>query len=433
MAISLASTIFLFFSLLSIYLIPFPHRTADSGSLQVSYLLLLIIISYHFYVSYVSRLYTLGYIFNIVWLVSFWLALLTLAEVQYELTTPFIFFLAISIICFNMSYVAGNGLRIKPPASVVHTLSFLNDSKFLLYFFISALVCIFGYLYEIDEIGFVPILRASEEGFYGNDAPYLSVIHHLSTSLGAISGASLAFFLLSKRYRLAYAVLFFVSTAAAASMLAKNILLLSGAFALAILNFDRYLTVKRLLTIGFFFLLGIVFLMNIRLGDSDYISQYSAIDYDGLPQIFYWINTYLAINVTHLNTYFEFGYTPTYGLSTFQSFTSLLGIKDWAKDIIGLETIHYNGLGGNINVTPLHLTYLTDFGAFGVLAFIPLGFLAAIIDRVYRWRRSYFVCLLFAGLTYSFGLSVFGDFLHPLMVYVAIFFLYIPYIMYRRF
>lgn len=433
MSISLASTLFLAVSLISIYLIPFPHRTIDPESLQLSYLMLLIIVSYHFYVSHVSRLYTLGYIFNIVWLLSFWLALLTLGEVQYELTSPFILFLTLSIILFNASYVLGTGLIRNRQASKFQPPYFFNESRYLLFFYISALVCISGYIYEIYEIGFVPILRAAEEGFYGNDAAYLTLIHHLSTSLGAISGASLAFFLLCKRYRLAYALLFFVSTAAAASMLAKNILLLSVTFAIAILNFYRYLTVKKLVIIGIVFIIGVVLLMNVRLGDSNYIGEYSTIDYDGLPQLFYWINTYLAINITHLNTYFDVGYTPTYGLTTFQSFTSLLGIKDWAKDIIGPEIIHYNGLGGNINVTPLHLSYLTDFGVFGVFAFLPLGLLAATLDKLYKLRTSYFVCLLFAGLTYSLGLSVFGDFLHPLMVYIAIFFLYIPYAMYKRF
>jgi len=112
---------------------------------------------------------------------------------------------------------------------------------------------------------------------------------------------------------------------------------------------------------------------------------------------------------------------------TFQGFISLLGLKSVVADFIGERIVYFNGLGGYINVVPLTHGYLSDFGLFSVFAFIPLGYVSKKVDYYYNLRYSYFVALLFAGFSYALGLSVFGNFIHPLMIYISIFFVFLPF------
>jgi len=405
--------------------ISFPHMTDSEIHLILSFFIFFITTCFLLYSLIFNRYYDLSFYFNVSWGFSVSLALLSLSSVQYELDYGFLFFLAICIFSFNLGYyLIRNNHNISVPN--VNVINVFETLRFKMLFLLIFLICLLGYFYEIYTIGFVPLLTAYDEGFFHNRAGYLSIIHYFSTSLGAVAGASLAFSLITKN-KFFYLIIFIFSFIAVLSLLAKNTVFLFFFFFMSSFVFFKKPTLKKIMLFLAIALFIFLFSSALRTGSSDYIQNYSRIDYYGLPNIFYWINTYFAINVTHLNTYFVEGFTPTYGTDIAGNFISLFFLKDYVDSFVGKRIVYFNGLGGNINVVPLFFVYLSDFD---FLAFIPiffLGMLSGFITNGFVEKRSFVYSLFYGGLLYALSLSVFADYLHRLMVPIAIFLLFIPY------
>jgi len=410
--------------------LPFPYITNSTLHIVLSYLIFLILTIYSLYVFYKKDYYSLLFFYNFVWLFSLSMALLALSSVQYNLTIDYIIFILLTIIFFNLGFLVGSTKKNKVFNSKESRDKIIYDRfLFKFSFLVMIVMCITGYAYEIKEVGFVPLVMAIEEGFFDNRAGFLSIVHYFSTSLGGFAGASLAFFFVARKSKFFYFTLFLITIVAAISLLTKNILFLTIFYFVAIMKYHERLSLKYLVT---FFIVSVGFLLlssAIRTGSYEYIKTYSRIGYHGLPIFFYWINTYFAINITHLNTYLEEGFTRTYGFGTISLFTSLFFLKGYTQEIIGEEIVHYNGLGGQINVVPMLYSYLTDYGFF---AFIPMFFVGLISGYIYlrfKFKKSFFYAIMYGSFAYILALSVFGDFLNRLMVPINAFFLLVPYYM----
>lgn len=417
---------FTFFTLL-----PFPHKTESTFHILLS-LLLFCITSYLFWKHlFLDKLFDLRFLFNSSWLFSISLACLSLSKVQKDLTIDYLIFLLFTIISFNIGYVVKFNRKMQKPTyakpSIYDSHAFLFATAMVL------IICIGGYAYQIDKIGFIPIIKAQEEGFYNNRAEFLSIIHYFSTSLGGLAGMCLGLVFVTSKFKKAFLLLGLVALIGAASLLAKNILFITFFTFISILIFYKKLSSKRLM---YFLASSVGFLLissAVRTGDDSYIKGYSQIDYEFLPSFFYWINTYFAINISHLNTYFTEGYTPTYGTSSINLISSLLFLRTKVEELLGPQIIYYNGLGGYINVRPMIYAYLSDFG---LLGFFPL----AIVGSISRWVSDKFnssdsvvYAFIYSGFAYILALSVFGDFLNRLMIPINILFLSIPVIYYHTF
>ena len=416
--------------------LPFPYITESSPSIIFSIIFFSFFSVYFLRQLFLNNLVDLAFLFNSIWIFSICLSMLALSRVQNTLSISFLIFLFVSLFAFNFGY------RIKYNRKKLNLKTVNNNLNFLLliyesfifkfYFFVILIICISGYLYQIYIIGIIPIISATTDGFYENRAGFLSIIHYFSTSLGAISGTSLAFFLITKKSKLFYGFVFFISFICSVSLLAKNIMFLILFFFFTFLIAHKKINSKQSILYGSIFIFLLLVSSSIRTGSSEYIKMYSQIKFNDLPLFFYWINTYFSINITHLNTYFVNGYTSTFGLGSLKIFTSLFFLKDYVNQIIGDTIIYYNGLGGNINVRPLLYTYLADFG---YLSFIPILILGVFSRRVqdnFKFNRSFLSIILYAGFMYILILSVFGDFLNRLMVPISIFFIYIPYLLARK-
>lgn len=411
-------------------LLPFPHKTDSSLNILFS-LILFLFCSFLFWKNLLSNnLFDLQFLFNSTWIFSISLALLALSKVQNDLTIDFLIFLFFVILFFNLGYYIklkpSNPYDIKLPSRP----NIYDSAYFKLGGIIVLVICVGGYIYQIQQIGFIPILKAQEEGFYDNRAGFLSIIHYFSTSLGGLAGMYLAFFVVTKKSKLFYLIIGLIALVGAASLLAKNILFITFFTFVSILIFYKKLFLKNLILIGATSA-GILLLSSaIRTGSDSYIKIYSQIEYDNLPSFFYWINTYFAINISHLNTYFNEGYSATYGTKSIGLLTSLLFVRTKIQELLGPEIVHYNGLGGYINVVPMLYSYLTDFGIAGFTPMIIIGRISRWVTDRFRNSNSIFYAFLYGGFAYILGLSVFGDFLNRLMIPVNIVFLSIPYLIF---
>ncbi|PMM49033.1 hypothetical protein BCT52_03775 [Vibrio breoganii] len=221
-------------------------------------------------------------------------------------------------------------------------------------------------------------------------------------------------------------IIFIVAFLLSIGLLAKNVLFLFVFFFLGTYLYFRQVSVTKIISLGFLFVAIALISSNLRLGNSEYILIYSRMGNLEIPAILAWYNTYFAVNITHLDTYFTNGYTPTYGLSSMSLLTSLLLLKGPVQELLGNQIIHFNGLGGGVNVNSFLKTYLSDFGVMSSLVLVPLGYLVSHIYKLYMNRKGYFYMLLHCGLIYAVTFSVFGDFFNRLMVYIGIAFILLP-------
>ncbi len=418
----------------------FPNITKSSTKLVLSFTLFcaFLLLSVKNAIIY-NNITSLSYYFNSVWCFSLSLSLLSLSAVQNELSYPFILYVLMYLAMFNLGYAAFSKTRYKKSYLLLNTVNVQQDlrvfqkRRFKVLFSGVLFVCVLGYCYEMYSVGFIPIIQVITAGFYDNRAGFLSVIHYFVTSLGAIAGLSFGIWLVVGRRgkRKVYMCIFLVASVLAASVFAKNIMFMILFFFLSTWAYYRNISLNKLK----YFLIIFVTLMMIsailRTGSNDYIKRYSQIGYQNMPSIMHWLNTYFAVNVSHWQTYFENGYTSTYGLNTIKSISSFLFVRTQLEHaIVGKEIVSYfNGLGGDINVIPLLTVYMFDFGILGPFALIFIGILAAFVNDGYNRKKGFAFVLLHAALSYAFVLSVFGDFLNRIMLHVAVLFLIIPFIL----
>ncbi len=420
--------------------LPLPFATNNPYNYILSCILFLIVCQLIYHHIVVNKIFDLSLFFNVAWLLSFSMALLSLSSVQRDLSSEFIFYLLLLILTFNLGYLAYSRIELrKRPTWMTPTIStvelksliekgqhILDSRSFRVYFLLGLLLCIAGYIYEIKVIGFVPLLAAQEEGFYSNRTEFVSYVHYLTLTLAAYAGASLALNFITKSKKF-YAILFIIGFILTLSQLTKNVLFMTIFYFVGLLNCFRPIPFKKVIIYTVLASTLLLLSSAIRTGSGDYIKLYSRIGYDELPTAFYWINTYFAINITHMGSYFENGYTETYGLRSIGSMTSFMLLRSQVDDIIGNMRIYYSGLGGNINVYPLLTNYMFDFG---LLAFVPvmlLGFISSMVNHFYQANRSYFSAILFGMFSYILFLSVFGDFLNRLMLPLSALALLLPY------
>ena len=107
--------------------------------------------------------------------------------------------------------------------------------------------------------------------------------------------------------------------------------------------------------------------------------------------------------------------------------TSLLLLKGNVEEFIGTRIVYFNGLGGNIDVFPLFMTYYTDFNIFSFIPMILIGLVSGRLNTNYNSKKSFIVAIMYSGFMYILALSVFADYLNRLMIPIAVFFVLIPY------
>lgn len=427
------SLIFILFYIILINM-NFPYMSTSIVHLILSFILYVIFSLYTSFYLVKKDFYNLSFLFNATWFISISIALLTLSNVQYDLTYDYLLYLFYCIVFFNfgffLSYKKKKNLKnMKENSNLNDDLELFSTKKFKFYFIFMVLICFAGYAYEILVIGFIPLFHAAEEGFFDNMAGFLSFIHYFATSLGGFAGVSLAFFFIVKKSKIFYFLMFLVTFFGAVSLLTKNILFIMIFFFLGIMYYYNKLNIKRTLIFVSIALFLLLLSSAIRTGSEAYIQQYSRINNSELPPFFHWFNTYFAINITHLNTYFNNEYTPTYGLKSISLITSLLLLKGNVEQFLGEQIIYFNGLGGNINVVPLLITYYTDFNIFSFIPMFFIGLLAGIVNIYYNAKKSFFIAVVYSGFMYILALSVFADYLNRLMIPIAVFFVLIPYYM----